>query len=86
MIKFNPVTAFLKISFDTPEEGQKVFNEIKYLRDNKNPLMPDLTVDGVVDATTTYYTIRVIFTNFFSFKYLSDYFKAFIYDWVIVKE
>lgn len=42
MIKSNPVTAFLKISFDTPEEGQKVFNEIKYLRDNKNHLMPDL--------------------------------------------
>ena len=78
MIKFNPVTAFLKISFDTPEEGQKVFNLIKYLRDN--PLMPDLTVDGVVDATTTYYTIRVIFTDFFSFKYLSDYIEAFIYD------
>lgn len=32
---------FLKIRFDTPEEGQKVFSEIKYLRDNKNPLMPD---------------------------------------------
>lgn len=78
MIKFNPVTAFLKISFDTPEEGQKVFNLIKYLRDN--PLMPDLTVDGVVDATTTYYTIRVIFTDFFSFKYLSDYIEAFISD------
>lgn len=48
MIKSNPVTAFLKISFDTPEEGQNVFNEIRYLKDNKNPLMPDLTVDGVV--------------------------------------
>lgn len=80
MIKSNPVTAFLKISFDTSEEGQKVFNEIKYLRDNKNHLMPDLTIDGVVNATTTYYTIRVIFTNFFSFEYLSNYFEAFIYD------
>lgn len=78
MIKFNPVTAFLKISFDTPEEGQKVFNLIKYLRDN--PLMPDLTVDGIIDAATTYYTIRVIFTDFFSFKYLSDYIEAFISD------
>lgn len=80
MIKLNSVTAFLKISFDTPEEGQKVFNEIKYCRDNKNPLMPDLTVDGVVNATTTYYTIRVTFTNPESFKCLSDYFEAFVYD------
>lgn len=80
MIKSNPVTAFLKIRFDTPEEGQKVFSEIKYLRDNKNPLMPDLTVDGVVDATTTYYTIRVTFTSPESFKRLSNYFEAFVYD------
>lgn len=80
MIKSNPVTAFLKISFDTPEEGQKVFNEIRYLRDNKNPLMPDLTVDGVVNATTTYYTIRVTFTNPESFKRLSHYFEIFVYD------
>lgn len=78
MIKLNPVTAFLKISFDTPEEGQKVFNLIKYLRDN--PLTPDLTVDGIIDAATTYYTICVIFTDFFSFKYLSDYIEAFISD------
>lgn len=45
MTRFNPVTTFLKIRFDTPEEGQNVFSEIKYLKDNKNPLMPDLTVD-----------------------------------------
>lgn len=74
------MTTFLKISYDTPEEGQKVFNEIKYWRDNQNPLMPDLTVDGVVDATTTYYTIRVTFTSPESFKRLSDYFEAFVYD------
>lgn len=80
MIKFNSATAFLTISFDTPKEGQNVFDEIRYLRDNKNPLMPDLAVDGVVNATTTYYTIRVTFTNPESFKRLSDYFEIFVCD------
>lgn len=74
MIKFNPVTAFLKISFDTPKEGQKVFNEIKYLRDNQNLLTSGFIIEGVVNSTTTYYTIRVTFTNPESFKHLCDYF------------
>lgn len=80
MIKSNPVVAFFKINFDTPKEGQKIFNEIKYLRDNQNTLTSGFIVEGVVDSTTTYYTIRVTFTSPESFKRLSDYFEAFVYD------